>query len=278
MVTANEAQREYWNREEARNWVTHQARYDAMLEPYGAAMLQAAGIESGHRVLDVGCGNGMTTREAARKAPEGTAHGVDLSEAMIERARELAAEEGLENVSFEVADAQTRAFEPEFDRAISRFGVMFFDDPVAAFANIRSALRPGGQVSFAVWQELLLNEWLTVPGAVALQFVEIPEGDPDAPGPFALRDPDRVRSVFVEAGFNDLKIEPFEASPPLGGSTLDEAIEFLAQLPIWIGMFEAASEETKLEALAATREALKPYLTPDGVRLGGAAWIVTARR
>jgi SAM-dependent methyltransferase len=275
---ANEEQRAYWNREEARNWVTYQPRYDAMLEPYGNAMLDAAAIEPGHRVLDIGCGNGMTTREAARQAREGSAHGVDLSEAMLERARELAAQEGLENVTFEEADAQTRPFEPEFDRVISRFGVMFFDDQVKAFANIRSALRPGGQVSFVVWQELLLNDWLTVPGAVALQYVEVPEGNPDEPGPFALRDPDRVRSIFVEAGFNDLKIEPFQAAPIFGGRTLDDAVEFLAQIPVWAGMFEEAPEETKEKALDSAREAFEPYLTPDGVRLGGSAWIITAHR
>src|SRR5687767_1986692 len=228
MAAANQEQRDYWNREGSRHWVDQQRRYDEMLEPYGNAVLAAAGIAPDHRVLDIGCGNGMTTRAAARAASQGHALGIDLSKGMVARATELASEEGVENVAFEVDDAQTRSFEPEFDRAISRFGVMFFDHPVDAFANIRSALRDRGHVTFVVWQELIANDWVTVPSAAMLEHVELPDlGEPGAPGPFGLADPDRVRNLFTEAGYSDLTIDPFEESMLLDGrGTLDEAVDF----------------------------------------------------
>jgi SAM-dependent methyltransferase len=243
-------------------------------------VLAAAGIESTHSVLDVGCGNGATTRAAARRGSEGNALGVDLSKGMVALATKLADEEGVENVRFEVADAQTRTFEPEFDRAISRFGVMFFDDPVAAFANIRSALRDGGRVTFAVWQELLANEWLTVPAAGVLQHVKMPElGEAGAPGPFSLGDPDRIRNIFTEAGFDDLGIEPFESPLLMGGrGDLDHAIAFLLRTGMARAMLEDAPPDVVTRATAAAREALEPYVTPDGVLIGGAAWIVSAAR
>jgi len=275
---ANQDQHDYWNREESRHWVEQQRRYDEMLEPFGNAMLAAAGIAPDHRVLDIGCGNGMTTRAAARAASKGHALGVDLSKGMVAQAQRLARDEGVENVSYEVDDAQTRSFEPEFDRAISRFGVMFFDHPAGAFANIRSALRDDGQATFVVWQELFANEWLTVPSAGLLQHVELPDlGEPGGPGPFGLADPDRVRNLFTQAGFADLTIEPFESSMLLGGrGTLDEAVDFLAHTGIAEGMLKEATEETQTRAIEAVRDSLVPYLTDEGVRLGGAAWIVTA--
>ncbi len=278
MDAANEAQREYWNRDEARHWVDQQRRYDEMLEPFGTALLNAASIASGERVLDVGCGNGVTTRAAARAAGDGSALGVDLSEAMLKRARELALEERVANVSFEADDAQTRPFQPEFDVAISRFGVMFFDDPVAAFTNIRNGLREGGRVAFVVWQELLANEWMAVPGAAMLEHVEPPVGDPMAPGPFAFADPDRVRTIFDAAGLRDLSIDAFAAPMLVGGrGTLDDAVAFMLNTGIAHAMLDDKPAELQSRAIAAVREALQPHVTAAGVLLGGATWLVTAR-
>jgi SAM-dependent methyltransferase len=280
MASANQEQRDYWNRDEVRHWVDQQRRYDEMLEPFGAAVLDAARIEPDHRVLDVGCGNGATSRAAARIASDGQVLGVDLSEPMLERARALAREEGIDNVSFEVGDAQTRAFEPQFDHAISRFGVMFFDDPPAAFANIRSALRDGGRATFVVWQEALANEWRSVPGAAVIEHVGLPEtNDPESPGPFALADPDRTRNLFTQAGFRELTIEPFESSMLLGGrGTLDEAVDFLANTGIGKGLLEDAEPQAAASALAAIHGALEPFVSDEGVRIGSAAWVVSARR
>lgn len=279
MTVANEQQRAYWNRDEARHWVDHQRRYDEMLEPFGAALLDAASIGPSERVLDVGCGNGATTRAAARTAAHGSALGIDLSEAMLERARELAHEQGVKNVAFEASDAQTRAFDPEFDCAISRFGVMFFDNPVAAFANIRSGLRDGGRVAFVVWQAMLANEWMVVPGAAMLAYVELPTSEPGAPGPYALADADRVRAIFDDAGFTDLSIDPFESPMLVGGrGTLDEAVAFMRNTGMAHAMLDDKLPEIQQQAIAAVREAMEPHTTDDGVQLRGAAWLVTARR
>jgi SAM-dependent methyltransferase len=278
MSGANAEQRAYWNREEARHWVDHQQRYDEMLAPFGDALLEVAAIEPGERVLDVGCGNGATTRAAARTATAGAALGVDLSEAMLERARELARAEGVTNVSFEADDAQTRSFEPEFDCAISRFGVMFFDDPEAAFTNIRTGLVGGGRVAFVVWQELLANEWMAVPGAAMLQLVELPETGPGAPGPYALADADRVRAIFDGAGFRNLSIDPFAAPMPVGGhGTLDEAVTFMRNTGIAHALLDDKPPDIQERALDALRVALEPYATDEGVELGGAAWLIIAR-
>ncbi|MEX0663168.1 MAG: class I SAM-dependent methyltransferase [Acidimicrobiia bacterium] len=302
MSGANAEQRAYWNRDEARHWVEHQRRYDEMLAPFGAALLDVAAIKPSERVLDVGCGNGATTRAAARAASSGSALGVDLSEAMLERARELAKEEGVTNVSFEAGDAQTRQFDPEFDCAISRFGVMFFDDPEAAFANIRSGLvhhpwspsqasgspqspsakppplRADERVAFVVWQELLANEWMAVPGAAILEFVELPSAEPGAPGPYALADTDRVRAIFGAAGYRDLAIGPFSAPMLVGGrGTLDEAVAFMRNTGMAHALLDDKPADVQEKALAAVRDALEPRTTDEGVLLSGAAWLITAR-
>jgi SAM-dependent methyltransferase len=280
MTEANAEQRAYWNRDEARHWVDQQRRYDEMLEPFGAAVLAAASITATEHVLDIGCGSGAITRLAARSAHDGAALGVDLSEAMVDRARDTARTEGVENVNFEVDDAQTHAFDPIYDCVISRFGVMFFDDPVAAFTNIRRALRPGGRVAVAVWRELLANSWMMVPVGAALAHVPAPNpGTPGAPGPYALADPDRVRAIFDDSGFRDPSIEPFRSPMLVGGrGNVDEAVEFLFNTGMGQGLLSDASPELRTRVIGAVHDALSAHATSEGVRLDGAAWIVTATR
>ena len=254
MTEANAEQRAYWNRDEARHWVDQQRRYDEMLEPFGAAMLEAAAVTTAEHVLDVGCGNGATTRLVARSAAQGTALGIDLSEAMVERARETARAEGVENVTFEVDDAQTRAFEPVFDCAISRFGVMFFDDPVAAFTNIRGALRQGGRIALVVWQELAKNDWMSVPISAALAHVPPPtRGESGAPGPFAFADRDRLQQILEDAGFSDCSIEPFESPMLVGGrGTVDDAVDFLFNTGMGQGLVADATPEIRTKVIASS--------------------------
>ena len=280
MTAANAEQHAYWNRDEARHWVDEQRRYDEMLEPFGASVLEVASITAAEHVLDSGCGCGTTTRLAARATHDGAALGIDLSEAMVERARETARHEGVENVTFEVDDAQTRAFDATIDCAISRFGVMFFDDPVAAFTNIRRALRPGGRIVVAVWQELAMNDWMTVPISAALAHVPAPSlGAPGAPGPYALADPDRVRAIFSDAGFTDCAIEPFRTPMLVGGrGTVDHAVDFLFNTGMGHGLLADTSPQLRTRVIGAVHDALSAHATPDGVRLDGAAWIVSARR
>ncbi len=275
----NAEQIEHWNSAEAQHWVAEQDRYDRQLAPFADALLSAAKIGSGDRVLDIGCGCGTTTLLAAREGAE--AVGVDISAPMLDQARSRARAGKVANVQFEQADMQAHVFEPaSFDIAISRFGVMFFEDPVAAFSNVAHALRAGGRLAFVCWQELGRNDWLLVPGMAAVQYVPLPDlGPPDAPGMFSLVEPDRVRDRLGAAGFVDSDVVDFETPMLLaGGGSVDETMEFLAATAIAAAMFENAQPDDVELAREAIRDVLAAHHDGEGVRLGASAWVVTARR
>ena len=180
----NVGQAEYWNTGEAQHWVVEQDRYDRMLAPFGRRLLEASAPAPSARVVDIGCGTGQTTCDVARSLATGHALGLDISRPMVEAARIRATNLGIANATFEVGDAQTHLFEAESaDVMMSRVGVMFFDDPVAAFGNMRTALRSEGRVVFVCWQDLMVNEWMAVPGIAAAQHVPLPDLDPSAPDP-----------------------------------------------------------------------------------------------
>jgi SAM-dependent methyltransferase len=276
---ANVDQAQHWDGDEGDHWVRYQQRYDAMTGTFTDSLLTAAAIEAADRVLDIGCGNGQTTRLAARRASRGLALGIDLSSAMLDRARQDTADEGLTNARFEQADAQVHPFSPPaFDVALSRFGVMFFDDPVGAFTNIGRALRTGGRLAFLCWQEALRNEYIAVPLGAALAHVPVPElGGPEAPGPFSLADPGRVDEVLTRAEFEQVATAPLEGQMWLGKDA-DDAVEFLGGTGLARALLESVEPAVAQRALDAVRDALRPYERPDGVHLAGAAWLVTARR
>jgi SAM-dependent methyltransferase len=278
---ANTEQLEHWNSAvEIRHWVDLQARYDKMLEPFAKLILDAAQIAPGENVLDVGCGCGATTRAAARIATPGQVVGVDLSAPMLERGRQDAAAAAMSNVRFLQADAQVHRLETgHFDAVISRFGVMFFDDPVAAFGNLRSATRASGRLSFVCWRPMVENAWLLVPGAALAQYVPLPGlGAPDVPGMFAFADPDRVRSVLGEAGWVDLQVEPAETTMLVGGDgSVRETVEFLRTGSMGRTLLAGADAETEEKAIAAVTESLTTHADDEGVRMGAAVWVVTAR-
>jgi SAM-dependent methyltransferase len=276
----NAAQVELWNGEEAQHWVVEQDRYDRMLAPFATAVLELAALSPTDRVVDIGCGTGPTTCDAARTVSGGHARGLDISQPMIDGARERAAALGLSNVTFDVGDAQTDRLTPDVDVVLSRFGVMFFDDADAAFANLRTALGAEGRLAFVCWQGMFLNEWMAVPALAAVQHVPLPEmGPPDAPGPFSLGDPDRVRSVLSGAGYSDITVDPFETTLLLGGGgSLDEAVTFLRSTGMAHALFDGAPADDVDRAIAAVRTALEPHVTPEGVRLGAATWLVAANR
>ena len=284
MSIANEAQAEAWNRgEDVAHWVTNQARYDRMNEPFAALILAAAALRPGSPgsgVLDVGCGCGATTLAAARLASPGQAVGIDLSGPMLARARAGAEAAGLGNAVFVQGDAQVHPFEPgRFDAVISRFGTMFFADPVAAFANIRSATRHGGRLVFASWQPLSANQWLLVPGAALAEHVPPPAGfgSGDGPGMFAFSDPDRPRQILAAAGWRDIEITSEQAAVLVGGGgSVEDAIEFMRTGSMGRTMLAGADAGTVDRAVASVRAALAPYADADGVRLGAAVWLVQA--
>ena len=280
MSIVNTAQAEHWNTGDGvAHWITNQARYDRMHAPFTALILDAAALRPGGNVLDVGCGCGGTTLAAARLVAPGQAVGLDLSGPMLARARAGAAEAGLANAVFQQGDAQVHQLEPgTFGTVISRFGVMFFADPVAAFANIRSATRPGGRLVFACWQPLAANQWLLVPGAALAEHLPPPDPAPaDGPGMFAFADPDRLRPILAAAGWRDIEITSEHASILVGGGgSVDDAIEFLRTATMGRTMLAGADAATADRALASLRAALTPYADADGVHLGAAVWLVRA--
>ncbi len=275
----NAEQITYWNEQGGPRWVKLQEDLDRQLASFGHVVMDRLAIGTGERVLDVGCGCGETALELGRRVgATGSVLGVDISAVMLERARERGA--GAPNVRFVVADAQTHAFPPaSFDVVFSRFGVMFFQDPRAAFANLQAALAPGGRLGFHCWKALPENSWMTVPLFAALQHVPPPTPPPpDAPGPFAFADPERVRGILESAGFAEIGFEARNEAMGVGSGSLDEAADFALQMgPASIAIREA-TPETIAKVRASVREALAPYQTADGVRLATASWVVTARR
>jgi SAM-dependent methyltransferase len=204
---------------------------------------------------------------------------MDLSAAMLQEAERRARTEGLTNVRFEQGDVQVHPFTPEeFDLTMSRFGVMFFEDPVAAFANIASAIRPAGRFVFLCWQDLPRNDWIMVPAGAALTYVPFPDLGPEgAPGPFSLADPDRTRHVLTEAGFEAIELNEVTEQMFLGDNAAD-ATEFLQGTGMARLLFEDADADTERKAIDAVRGELEAHEQPEGIWLDSAAWLVTTTR
>ncbi len=242
--------------------------YDAELRRHAEVLRRAVDIRLDDHVLDIGCGAGQTTRQAAERARAGGALGVDISAAAIERARALA--HGLGNVTFEQADAQVHRFPPaRFDQVISRFGTMFFDDPVAAFANIGRSLRPAGRLAMMVWQARERNEW-----DVALRRSLDVAGATDGPDAFSLADPPAVREILDAAGFGDVAFTEVH-EPVFYGTDVAAALEWVrgfACVTAAVPTLDPAVADERL------RRVLAAHLTADGVRFDSRAWMVTARR
>ncbi|MEW2251779.1 methyltransferase domain-containing protein [Streptomyces sp. NPDC006975] len=275
----NTEQEQAWNGPEGEHWARHQDRWNAVNEGFDEPLLDAAGITAAHRVLDLGCGAGQTTRLAALRAPRGRAEGLDLSGPMLAAARERAAREGIGNVSFTQGDAQVHPFPAgSFDAAISRYGVMFYADPVAAFGNVGRALRPGGRLAFVCPAEPALNDW--VAAMQALSGI-LPIGDlakPGLPGMFSLAAPDRVREILTAAGFTTIAVRQVEAYGTWGESAQDAA-DFLLGSGPGRHLLAQADATAPARARATLTDRLRDHETADGtVRLRSTSWLVTAER
>ncbi len=271
--TSNAEQIEYWNGDAGATWAKRQQRMDALLQPISDAALRACTAKSGDRVLDIGCGCGETTlRLAARGA---SATGIDISKPMLERARERAAADGA-SATFVLGDAAEVRFDASFDHAFSRFGVMFFSDPRAAFTNIHGALRPGGGLCFVCWQLPQLNAWIATPSAAARPLLPPqPPFDPRAPGPFRFADQDYVRETLTSAGFSGVHIDPLTTSLVLGRD-VDSALEMVCEVGPLSRSLVDVDPATRARIVAAVREPLRDNLTAAGVALGATCWIVRA--
>lgn len=282
MNAPNEEMRAQWNQRSGPSWVAMQPRLDAQLAPVSEAILARLPLRPGLRALDVGCGTGALGLDLARRVgPTGAVLGVDLSAPMLDLATQRAAAQGLLNTEWREADAQVAPLgEASFDLVASRFGVMFFDDPTAAFANLLRAARPGAALVFACWQAAALNPWVTVPLRAAKAVLgEVPMAPPGAPGPFAFGEGERVRAVLEGAGWREVSLTPWTHPLALGGGgTLDDAVEFLEQIGPTAGALRDASEAQRARVREALREALAPHDRGAGVTLDGAMWLVCARR
>jgi SAM-dependent methyltransferase len=276
VAPGNEAQAQAWDGDEGELWARHADFFEESTRPHQALLMAAAAIGAGERVLDVGCGSGGSTIEAARAASEGSAVGIDLSSAMVRTARDRAAARGVGNARFVQGDAQVFGFEPaSFDVAISRTGTMFFADPVAAFGNLARAIRPDGRVALVSWRAPDHNEWFG--SFVDAMTLGRPPAPPprDAPGPFAHADPVRNEQVLTAAGLTDVTHEPLDL-PMHFGATAADAFEVLRRLLAWMVADLGADERS--EAFADLRRSLEEHQTPAGVSYGSAAWLITARR
>jgi SAM-dependent methyltransferase len=276
----NQEQRAFWADTGPRLYREHGDRFEAMAAPFGTAMLDAARPRPGERVLDVGCGYGTTTIDAAeRVAPSGRVVGVDISAVMLEPARRRVAAAGLHDIELVEADAQVYPFEAtSFDVVISRLGTMFFEDPTAAFANLARALRPGGRLAFVAWQDPLKSEWIAVAlAAVVAQLGRPPDlGEPGAPGPWAFANGDRLTRLLNTGGFRDVTLESV-TRPQRVADDADDAVAFIRSLPETQQLFAGAPQDTVAAAIDALHPAFAPYAGPHGVVMDSTAWLVTAQ-
>ena len=275
---------QYWNAAAGPAWVAQQESLDRQLESLGERALRRAAIAAGEQVLDVGCGCGTTSLALCRAvAPAGRVVAVDPSQPMLARARERARAARLEQrIEWVLADAQTAELgRSRFDCVFSRFGVMFFADPVAAFRNLARALRPGGRLAFVCWQTRERNPWFVAPALAAARHVALPAPPPpETPGPFAFADEPRVRKILADAGFARVGMESVDEPMRIAGGDIEDAVELcLAVGPIGAALREAnATREQRDRVVAAVRASLESFRTTQGIEAPASAWIATATR
>ena len=274
------SQAEYWNDAGGVSWVDGQALLDAQLAQFGALAIEAAAVQPGEVVLDVGCGCGATTEElSSLVGTSGRVVGLDVSAPMLARAKERLSGRPVELL---LGDAATFALPAgSFDVLFSRFGVMFFEAPLAAFTQLRGALKPGGRVAMVVWQSPSANAWATVPIEAVADIVKPPAlGGTGEPGPFSLSDHDAVSTMLRAAGYTDVDLTGHEMDVTVGGGLpLPAAVAFtLDHGPVRRVLASAsASAEVRAAATERVAAALSPYDGPLGVRMPAAVWVVTAR-
>lgn len=275
-VAVNAEQAEAWNGASGRHFIEQRERHERMRGRLTARLLAGAQVEDGESVLDIGCGCGDVTILAARAVRGGHALGADLSQIQVAEARRLAASAGVVNARFEVADAQVHPFQAGmFDLVLSNFGLMFFDDPAAAFGNLRKALRDGGRLAFLCWRARDENPFFTTGFAEAAAMLNLCE----LPGPaaaFSLADPGGTGGLLTGAGFGGVEFAKVD-EPMLIGRDVDDVLDYERASPSAAGLLAGLSVAQAAELTRRVRDDLAPYASPGGVAMPGAAWLVTAQ-
>lgn len=269
-------QKALWNGPAGRAWVENQRLLDQLFVPFETLLAGDEALATATRVLDVGCGTGATTLAIARRlGARGVCVGVDLSEPMIAMARTRAEQEQA-GARFFAADAQTHAFErADFDLIVSRFGVMFFDDPVQAFANLRRAAREDARLNFIAWRSASENPFMTTAERAAAPLLpHLPTRRPDAPGQFAFADPDRVRAILVESGWSEIEIQPIDIACTMPENDLVPYLTWLGPVGL---LLQDADERTRAQVVDTLRDAFATYVHGGEVRFDAACWQVSAR-
>ncbi len=272
---------EDWSGDLGERWLAHLDRFEGMIAPAGAALLQHAAIASGERVIDVGCGAGGTTIEIARRiAPAGEALGLDISQALTAAATQRASVANVRNVRFVCADAATfKLVEQPYDRLFSRFGLMFFPRPVEAFTNLRRFLRRGARADFSVWAPARENGWVVALMEIIGRHVELPQPEPHAPGPFAFDDPVYLREVLEKAGFESTRIDTWRGQQLVAGrgATPEQAADFVLQALQFGDLLQEANPSARETARAQLVDLFAKHKTADGIAMAATAFLVTTR-
>ncbi len=271
---------ELWAGPMGERWLASVDRLEGMIEPVGAALIAKAALVPGERVVDVGCGAGATSLEIARLVTSrGAVTGLDISPVLIEAGRKRAAAASLANLAFVLGDAARADLGcSAYDCLFSRFGTMFFRDPYAAFAHLHGFLKPSGRLVLACWAPAAQNQWIVEIGAIIAKYVEMPSPAPSAPGPFAYGDPAYLSDILTKSGFKSPDFELWQGHQIIGGPGSDpvSATQFLLEAMRIGDALAAAPESVRVAARDDITDLLERNHGPGGVRMGAAAWLVTA--
>ncbi len=282
MSEVNKNQKDFWSGKGGDIWVERQNAMDTMLSPLGEAALNKLNFNEEENVLDIGCGCGHTTLNIAKRiGPSGNVTGLDISEPMLKRAKESAVEMSITNTSFKCVDVQTEDLGDQiYSTAFSRFGVMFFEDSIAAFKNINKSLISGGYLSFVCWQSPAVNPWQSLFIQEVKKFLDLPSPPPRSPGPFAFMESEYVSSILEESKFQDIRIEGHEAEVNMfsGRSLSDSVKDYISINPVVTQMLKESSENQIAEIVNSGIEAFSPYYSEKGLIFPSATWLVTARK
>lgn len=279
---ANEEQATYWTETAGPRWLANEQFLDAAVERFGVAAMEAAEIKPGENVLDVGCGTGTTTIELARRTgTDGRVLGLDISPLLLGRASEKASEADADNVAFLNADAQTATIPDGYDVLFSRFGIMFFDDPVAAFTNLHGATAEGGRLAFMCWRDPLSNAWMSLPTMAAATVLGPPEQPPGAeggPGPFRYADAGVLKTELEQAGYSDVRVDPFDTTMDMKAEEVSDRLTFILQMGPLGEKFVESDADVQQRAVQAVLDASAQYESGGVRRIPAAAWIVRATK